>query len=378
MGLFIMWNWENKEWPKFQWESEKLVRAEKLFIENAAIGIGVSRHLSDEDRQTILIELMSLDAQDTSEIEGEFLNRDSIQSSIRKALGLRVDRTQSMPAEAGVAEMMVSLYRETHNPLTESLLFDWHSMIMNGRRDLDCVGAYRKHAEAMQIVSGPDYARKIYFEAPPSKRVPKEMRLFFKWLQDNSLGAVTRAGIAHLWFESIHPFEDGNGRLGRAIAEKILSESLSVHTFTIVSKILLKYRKMYYSMLASASKKLEITDWLLWFARIVIESQKSTLAYIEFIIQKAKLMDRLRGQLNERQEKVLLRMFREGLEGFEGGLSAKKYMQLTGATTPTTTRDLHALVEKEVLRRQGELKSTRYFLAIKSSHVKKVTREDIL
>src|SRR3990167_5318503 len=119
----MVWNWKKIDWPNFRWDPEKMARCEKLFIENAGVIIGASRHFSDENRQIVTIELMSLDAVGTSAIEGEYLNRDSIQSSIRRALGLQVSRMQSTPAESGVAEMMVSLYRDTHNPLTESLLF---------------------------------------------------------------------------------------------------------------------------------------------------------------------------------------------------------------------------------------------------------------
>lgn len=376
----MTWNWKKTDWPNFRWDSEKMARCEKLFVENAGVVIGASRHLSDEDRQTVTIELMSLDAVGTSAIEGEYLDRDSIQSSIRRALGLQVSRVQSTPAESGVAEMMVSLYRDTHKPLTESLLFEWHRMVMHGRRDLQHIGIYRTHDEAMQIVSGPDYDRKVHFEAPPSKQVPKEMKVFFNGLQkmSNNLGAVTRAGIAHLWFESIHPFEDGNGRIGRAIAEKILSGSLSAPVFTILSKTLLAHKKAYYAALSSASKQLDVMDWLLWFGRIVIEAQQNTLAYIEFVIQKAKLLDRVRGQLNSRQEKVILRLFQAGPEGFIGGLSAEKYRRITNATAPTTTRDLHDLVEKNVLRREGRRKSTRYFLTIQTTKIKSVTLADIL
>src|SRR3989338_8640731 len=186
-------SWEKTDWPNFHWDPEKMARCEKLFVENAGVVIGASRHLSDEDRQIVTIELMSLDAVGTSAIEGEYLNRDSIQSLIRRALGLQVSRVQSTPAESGVAEMMVSLYRDTHKPLTESLLFEWHRMVMHGRRDLQHIGVYRTHDEAMQIVSGPDYDRKVHFEAPPSKQVPKEMKEFFNRLQkmSNNLGAVT-------------------------------------------------------------------------------------------------------------------------------------------------------------------------------------------
>lgn len=136
--------------------------------------------------------------------------------------------------------------------------------------------------------------------------------------------------------------------------------------FTILSKALLKRRKAYYEALAKASKQLDITEWLEWFAQVVIGAQKHTLSTIEFIIQKGKLFDRVRGQLNPRQEKVILRLFREGPEGFIGGLSAANYRQISGATSATTTRDLHDLVDKNVLYREGERKATRYYLKLRT------------
>lgn len=371
MRLFIMlWNWEQPGWPSFHWEQEKLIPSETLFLKNAGVMIGASQHISVNDLQFMTVELLSTDAIGTSEIEGEYLNRDSIQSSIRKALGLQTERIHSTPAEYGISEMIVSLYKHAGEELSETTLFQWHQMLMNGRRDLDCIGKYREHPEVMQIVSGPDYARKVYFEAPSSERVPAEMSLFFNWIHESSqqgkhnLNTITRAGIAHLWFESIHPFEDGNGRIGRAIAEKILCEGFSTPIFTILSKVLLKHRKAYYAALSKANKQLEITEWLLWFASMILEAQENTLTTIEFIIKKGKLLDRVRGQLNARQEKVILRMFREGPEGFVGGLSAANYMSISGAISATTTRDLHDLVDKGVLYREGERKATRYYLNI--------------
>lgn len=379
-----MWNWQSKKWPNFQIDREKLTHSEKLFVEGAGVVAGAARHLPSDDYQWVLVELMSGEALDTSEIEGELLNRESVQSSIRRELGLTTSKHHATAAESGVAEMMVSLYQTLNTPLQASVIFDWHRMLMSGRRDLDHVGAYRRHSEAMQIVSGPDYRRKVHYEAPPSTRVPKEMTAFLKWFSESSpsgknpLPTVMRAGIAHLWFESIHPFEDGNGRIGRAIAEKALAEGFSSPTLTVLAKVLLKRRKEYYSALNQASKTLEITPWLLWFAAAAIEAQRTTLAHVDFIIEKTKLMDRVLGQLNARQEKVLLRMFQAGPNGFEGGMSAEKYRHITRTTTATTTRDLRDLVKKSVFIKKGSLKSARYFLLIDSHPVATVTVEDIL
>ena len=256
-------------------------------------------------------------------------------------------------------------------------------MLMNGRRDLGRIGSYQAHAEPMQIISGSEYNPTIHYEERPSDQVAKEMTVFFGWFSDtspegeNPLPVVVRAAIAHLWFESIHPFEDSNGRIGRAIAEKALAQGFSAPTMTVLAKVLLKRRKEYYTQINKASKSLQITDWILWFAAAAIEAQRNTLAYVNFIVHKTKFSDRCRGQLNVRQEKVLQRMLQEGPDGFTGGLSASNYMRITGAGSATTTRDLQDLVIKKALQRTGALKSTRYFLAIDLKPVERVGVDDI-
>lgn len=368
----MKWNWQLSDWPKFTWEKDKMLVHERSFTEGAGIIIGSSRHISQENNQNLFIELMCTDAVDSSEIEGEYLSRDSVQSSIQKELGLSVASPKASLAERGIAKMMVDLYQTTSAPLTHKTLFEWHQFLMGGSPYLDNIGQYRSHEEAMTVVSGPDYARKIHFEAPPSKSVTAEMDKFIDWFAYSSpagsapLPSLTRAGIAHLWFESIHPFEDGNGRIGRAIAEKALSQGFSNPVMTVLAKILLRRRKDYYQQLGIASKTLNITSWLLWFADIAIEAQQNTCLYIDFIIKKSVLLREVEGRINPRQEKVLVRLFRAGPEGFTGGLSAKNYMSITGSTIATTTRDLNDLVKKNVLKRVGELKSTRYFLNIDS------------
>ncbi|MES2204610.1 MAG: Fic family protein [Pseudomonadota bacterium] len=367
----MTWNWQLPGWPNFRWDEGKLQAVEVSFRENVGFVMGATSHLSAENKEALLVEFMCVEALDTSEIEGEFLNRDSVQSSIRRALGLAVEYGKpAKPAEVGVAEMMANLYQTSTAPLTETVLFHWHNLLMQGRKEIK-IGAYRDHAETMQIVSGPDYARKIHFEAPPSVQVSSEMNVFLEWLVrtaptgETPLPILTRAGIAHLWFESIHPFEDGNGRIGRAIAEKILSQRLrDTPCITNLSKILLKRKSAYYANLNAASKTLDITDWLYWFSLMVIEAQGYVQRYVHFILEKSTLLEFVRGKLNLRQEKVVYRMLREGPDGFLGGLSAANYMSLTGATTATTTRDLGELVKLEILERVGEKKATRYHLCI--------------
>jgi Fic family protein len=223
----------------------------------------------------------------------------------------------------------------------------------------------------MVIVSGRYDEPKVHFEAPPSTAVPHEMDRFVDWFNGSASGgpralpALTRAGIAHLYFVSIHPFEDGNGRISRALAEKALAQSLGVPTLIALSDTIERRRKDYYRALEDANRENAIDSWLRWFADTVIDAQRATQVRAEFVIEKTKLLDRLRDQLNPRQEKALLRMFEEGPDGFKGGMSADKYIRIAPTSRATATRDLQDLVEKGALIRKGELKHTRYFLALK-------------
>jgi len=363
------WNWQQPDWPNFQWDRARLEAAEKQFLVRGGVFVGTVRHLGNEERDQLTIEVMSTEAVTTSEIEGEILDRVSVQSSIRKQLGLAADERRVRPAERGIAEIMVDLYRSFAEPLSEEMLFRWHRMVMSGRRDLKDVGRYRTGAEPMQVVSQTLHEPRVHFEAPPLSRVPSEMARFMAWFDQTESGsekplpALTRAGIAHLYFECIHPFEDGNGRIGRAISEKALSQSLGQPTLTALAATILARRKNYYEVLEASNKQNEITNWLMWFAGVAIEAQRRTIAMVEFLIDKTKLLDRLKGQLNERQEKAVLRMFREGPEGFRGGLTAGKYSTITGASPATTTRDLADLVAKGALVRGGERRHTRYRLS---------------
>ena len=364
------WNWQKPDWPNFRWDRARLETAEKQFLVGGGMFVGTVRHIEKEERDQLTVEAMSTEAVTTSEIEGEILDRASVQSSLRKQLGIATDERRVRPAERGIAEMMVDLYRSFAEPLSEEMLFRWHRMVMSGSRNLRDVGRYRTGAEPMQVVSGSVQEPRIHFEAPPSSRVASEMKRFIVWFiqtapgGEKALPALTRAGIAHLYFESIHPFEDGNGRIGRAIAEKALAQGLGQPTLTALAATILARRKGYYDALEAANKENEITRWLMWFAGVAIEAQRRTIALVEFLIDKTKLLDLLKGQLNERQEKALLRMFREGPEGFKGGLSAGKYSTITGASPATTTRDLADLVEKGALVREGERRYARYRLSV--------------
>jgi Fic family protein len=371
----MRWNWQQPDWPDFRWDERTLVNAEAAFLRGAGVLVGSAKHLDDDTRQQLLVDAMSVEALTTSEIEGEMLNRASVQSSIQRQLGLLSDRRKVQPAEQGISELMVSLYRGADEVLREDDLFSWHRMIVAGRGDLRDVGRYRTSDEPMQVVSGASYAPKVHFEAPPSNRVREEMARFVEWFNrtgpgtDSALPALTRAGVAHLYFESIHPFEDGNGRIGRAIAEKALVQGFGQPVIVALARSILAHHADYYRALEEANKTNEVTRWLRWFSAIALEAQYRTFAQIDFVIHKTKMLDSLKGRINTRQEQVLLRMFREGPEGFEGGMSAKKYSTIAETPPATTTRDLAGLVEAGALVRSGELKHTRYVLNIPQSNI---------
>jgi Fic family protein len=361
------------------WNRSRLEAAERQFLIGSGLLVGTVKHLGNEERDQLAVEAMTTEAVTTSEIEGEILDRASVQSSIRRQMGLETDSRRVRPAEQGIAEMMVDVYRTSAEPLTSEVLFRWHRMVMSGRRELKDMGRYRTSTDPMQVVSGVMYEPKVHFEAPPATQISSEMTEFIAWYQrtgqdgEERLPALTRAGIAHLYFESVHPFEDGNGRIGRAIAEKSLTQSLGQPTLTALAATILVRRTNYYDALEAANKQNEITDWLAWFAGISLEAQRRTIALVEFLIDKTKLLDRLNGQLNERQEKALLRMFREGPDGFKGGLNAGKYGAITGASPATATRDLTDLVTKGALLRDGERRHARYQLGVPLRPVKRVT-----
>lgn len=366
----MQWNWQQPDWPNFTYDKEALEPLEQRFLKESGIIIGAVKHLDEDDHAQLTIELLSNEALKTSEIEGELLDRDSVQSSIRKHFGMQANKKRIPHAEAGIADMMVNAYRTWDSLLTHEKLFEWHQMLTKERVDLRDIGCYRTHPETMQVVSGYLHKLKVHFEAPPSKTMPTEMSTFIDWFNQTSLKEsetlppLARASIAHLWFVCIHPFEDGNGRIGQAISEKALNQSLGQPSLIALADTIERHRKAYYEALELANKKNDVTQWLQWFSRIVLEAQTHTQDRIEFIMAKARLYERIGSQLNERQAKVLERMFREGIGGFKEGLSAENYIKITGTSRATATRDLVGLVELGAFVRTGERRHTRYHLNV--------------
>lgn len=357
------WNWQQDNWPHFEFEVADFQKYENEFLLNAWKLSWALVYLHKTEKDNLQVQLLSDEAMNTSEIEGEYLDRDSVQSSIQKKLWMKV-AVNHKAAESGIAELMIDCFENFSDALTHERLYKWHHMICEGRNDLQDIWRYRTHSESMQVVSGQIDRPKIHFEAPESSQMKQEMIFFFTWIQNSQLSPLLKSWIAHMYFISIHPFEDGNGRIVRAICEHILSHSLNKPSFTILSRQIQIQRKEYYEILEKSNKNMNIRSWLDWYCNTVLQAQKYALMLIDFTIKKTKLLDSISGNINQRQEKVLIRMCEAWPEGFIGWLSAANYIKITKATVPTTTRDLSSLVSKWALKKTGERKSTRYWLNI--------------
>ncbi len=274
--------------------------------------------------------------------------------------------------------MMIDLYKNYPTALDHAQLYAWHEMLTNGRRDLLDVGKYRTHQEPMQIVSGALDCSKIHYEAPPSSTTKHEMQQFIRWFNQSGKTSggqfepITRSGITHLYFESIHPFEDGNGQIGRALSEKVLSQGLNQLILIALSHTIESHKKKCYAALQRNSTHLEITDWLEYFAQMVLKAQDYTQSMIDFLIEKGKFYQRFDSLINERQRKVIARIFRAGVNRFRGGLGADNYRSITNTTASTATRGLQKLVKLEAFIKKGERKGTRYYLNINHSIVQNI------
>lgn len=371
----MKYNWQHNTWPTFEYNLSTLEEDLFAFADLSGRISGCLQGLEKGIQAETIVDMMIAEAIKSSEIEGQYISRPDVTSSIRKSLGLQsVFREGQDPASQGVAELMVDARNQWSEVLAAGTLFEWHRMLMRGSHRI-AVGCWRTHAEEMQVVSGVVGTQKILYRAPPSVRVPAEMASFFAWFNSTvnvSFLSPVHAAIAHLYFESIHPFEDGNGRIGRVIAEKALSQGLGRPVLLSLSRTINKQRSDYYSMLGEAQRSMEVTPWVTWFVKRVLEAQRDTITDVDFTLKKTRFFDRYKRELNERQLFVIRRMLKEGPVGFEGGMSARKYVALTKASKATATRDLQELVEKQVFTPIGGGRSTRYELMLCSQSGGKV------
>ena len=365
--------WQQENWTKFQFDLSKIEAALLAFTQESGMTNGIIEGLPDGLQEEAITDLMISEALKTSEIEGEYFSRKDVMSSVKNRLSLtKAPLKLSNRGAQGIADLMIKVRGTFHQPLTENMLFEWHTMLLATDRNIT-PGQWRTGDDPMQVVSGRLDEPTIHFEAPPSSIIPNEMTNFIKWFNDTApqgatpiIHPVLRSGIAHLYFETIHPFEDGNGRIGRAIAEKAISQGLGSPALITLSSTIEAKKKDYYAALESAQGSNEITPWLIYFSETTLEAQRYAKEQIRFILLKVKFFDRYRDLINERQNKVLKRMFESGIDGFEGGMSTHKYIAITKASKATATRDLQQLAKVEALSKTGGGHSTRYHLYLKS------------
>ena len=362
----MYWNWQLPDWPKFTYEPERITHLETKFLLGAGNSFAFLKTLDENEKNQFVVEILSLEGLESSRIEGEILERESLQSSIRKQFGLQAEIKKKSDKEHGMAELLWNVYENYALPLTHEMLWQWHSTLFKDWSPVQFYGKYRTHPDPMQIVSHRLDGPRVFFEAPASQDVPHEMELFIRWYNASRtfMPILGRAAIAHAYFESIHPFEDGNGRIGRILVEKVLSQGVGQPVLIAASKSIEKHKKQYYAELGRCNHTLKIESWVEFFASMILQAQEDSIKLLHFLIKKSKMLVMLSGKITLRQERALLRMFAEGPDGFVGGLSAEKYIAITKASRATTTRDLNDLVEKGALIKTGELRHTRYQLNI--------------
>lgn len=356
MGQYI---WQLKDWPDFRWDSDTLL--EVLGKARKAQGrmIAQAQWIGLETQAQLLIE----EAFTTSAIEGEKLDRKTIRSSVARRLGLS---TAGLPPEErrveGLVEMLLDATTQYNRPLIASRLHGWQAALFptgfSGIHKIG-VGGWRTDTEPMRVISGPIGREKVHFEAPPSKQVAAEMKLFLSWWKNppSNLDGLIRAGIAHLWFVTIHPFDDGNGRIGRAITDMALAQDEGIgRRLYSLSMQILRDRSDYYEILEQIQKgTCDITAWLTWFLQMFTRAVERSEEVIQKAIFIAKFWQtRSRAELNERQLKVLQKLLEAEPLGFEGGLTNRKYVSMTKISRETAKRDLADLEEKGILKRNSE------------------------
>ena len=367
----MKYNWQQSDWPNFRYDLSGIQQILFAIAEKSGQISGKLTHFTKNLQTEAMINLMVEEAVKTSEIEGEYISRIDVRLSIKNKLGLnRTPISVHDKRARGLVELMFDVRDTFRQPLTQNKLFEWHIMLLSSSINPHLqIGCWRTHKEPMQVVSGNHDRWTVHFEAPPSQTIANEMKKFIRWFnntapkqQGQKLLPPIRAAIAHLYFESIHPFEDGNGRIGRAIAEKVLSQGFGYPVILSLSQAIEADKKAYYAALHAASRSNEITSWLHYFANVILNAQIEVETQINFILKKTTFFDTFKDILNERQVKVVRRMLQEGTRGVEGGMSAKKYMTIADTSKATATRDLQHLLAIGAFKQIGAGRSVRYDL----------------
>jgi Fic family protein len=357
------------DWPRFHWKQERL--SERLADVRHRQGrlIGRMESLGFQFRTEAVLQTLTEDVLKSSEIEGEVLDRDQVRSSIARRLGIEIGGLTAADRDVeGVVEMMLDATQRYEKPLTEERLFSWHAALFpTGRSGMSkiTVGTWRNDKSGpMQVVSGAIGKERVHYEAPGAGRLRKEMKKFQDWFnKDHSTDLVLKAGIAHLWFVTIHPFDDGNGRIARAIADMVLARSeKSAQRFYSMSAQIRQERKTYYEILEATQKDdLDITLWLEWFLDCLSRAFESAETTLAAVLKKARFWDLYAGAaFNDRQRSIINRL----LNGFEGKLTSSKWAKLAKCSQDTALRDIEDLVRKGVLVKDAAGgRSTAYSLA---------------
>lgn len=348
---------QKKDWPNFEWDADAIVNLLSEARNLQGRLQGKMEALGFELRNEALLDTLTLDVLKTSEIEGELLNHDQVRSSIARKLGMEIAGSVESDRDVdGVVEVMLDATQHCFKPLTISRLFDWHAALFpTGRKGMHkiIVGDWRKDTTGpMQVVSGPTGKERVHFEAPNSDLLEKEMSSFLDWFgQNNKIDLVLKASIAHLWFVTIHPFDDGNGRITRALTDMLLAQAdKSNQRFYSMSAQIRIERKQYYTILEKTQKgDLDITNWIKWFLQCLINALNATEAVLANVLFKGKFWQiHSKTIINERQKKLINKL----LDGFDGKLTSSKWAKIAKCSKDTAIRDINDLIEKEILRKE--------------------------
>ena len=355
-------------WPELAWDTEALAGPLAEVRHKQGRHLGKMEALGFEFRQEAGLTVLTEEVVKSSAIEGEHLNPEEVRSSIARRLGLDVAGLPRPSRDVeGVVEMMLDATRNFNDPLTEERLFDWHAALFpTGRSGMHriTVGAWRtREAGPMQLVSGPIGRERVHFEAPEAERLETEVQRFLAWFNEPpELDPVLKAGVAHFWFVTIHPFDDGNGRIARAIADMVLSRADGTKDrFYSMSSGIEAKRMEYYRELESAQRGgLDVTRWLTWFLACLDRTIEDADRTLGSVLHKAELWQRInRHPVNERQRKIINRM----LDNFQGHLTTSKYAKLAKCSNDTALRDIRELLERGILvKNPGGGRSTSYRL----------------
>ncbi len=369
------WVWQTARWPHFTFDTARLIEPSNRARDAAGQLRGKAEAIGAEDLKLLQADVWSQSAVATAAIEGETLDMAAVRSSVAGRLGILGTPEVPVPRHIdGLLEVMNDAATHWQQELTEARLIEWQALLFpDGRSGWHTVetGTYRTQGDPMQVVSGPAGREVVHYSAPPAAAVRAEMRSFLDWFnrtqETRELDGILRAGIAHLWFESIHPFSDGNGRLGRAIIDRAISQEMrAVSRLQGTSMGLHREQRAYYEALNTAQRGTgEITGWLTWFSNAFCNACRASIVLIDEALERARFWsEHSQVDLNARQRKALNRMLVAGPKRFEGGMTTRKYAALNKSTHITSNRDLVDLVAKRLLVRDGRGRSTYYNLTI--------------